>query len=95
MITSLPGQASVGDLADVAIEAAVELGRTNISLRVARSLRVGDVVAVEKFAGEALTVRLNDHPFAEGEIVVHNDWMCCRLIRLSSSLEARKQEETS
>jgi flagellar motor switch protein FliN/FliY len=69
-------------LGDMSMEVKVELGRKKMKLRDVRALRKNDNIDLERLAGEAFDVRINDVLFAEGEIVVVTDIMACRLTRL-------------
>lgn len=75
--------ANYAHLGDVLFELSLELGRKELSLREAAQLRVGDIFELDKLAGEAFEIRANDHPFAEGEVVVLTDLMACRITRLA------------
>ena len=69
-------------LRNVEADVVVELGRTEITLRGLRQIKKEDIVELDKLAGEAFTVLVNQRPFAEGEIVVVTDIMAVRLTRL-------------
>jgi len=69
-------------LADTRYDLAVELGRTEMPLSRVRDLRKEDVIEVSKLAGEAFEIRVNEHAFAEGEIVVVSDMVSIRVTRL-------------
>ena len=56
-------------LGDMEVEAIVEMDRKKMKLSQARRLQPGDVVALEKLAGEAFDVSINGAVFAKGEIV--------------------------
>jgi flagellar motor switch/type III secretory pathway protein FliN len=73
------------------VEGVVELDRIGMKLSQVRALRRGDVVELNRLAGEAFTLRLNGRPFAEGETVVVGEAMALRLTRL---LEYAPQEAT-
>ena len=45
-----------------------------------------------KLAGESYSVTLNGHPFGEGEIVVVQDMLACRLTRMVEAIEMREEE---
>lgn len=76
--------ANYAHLGDVLFELSLELGRKELSLREAAQLQVGDIIGLDKLAGESFEIRANDHPFAEGEIVVVTDLLACRITRLGS-----------
>ena len=69
-------------LGNMRVEVVVELGRKNMKLSQVRVWQPGEVLPLDRLAGEAFAVRMNDVLFAEGEIVVGTDLMACRLTRL-------------
>lgn len=69
-------------LGDMEVEAVVEMDRKKMKLSQAQCLQPGDVVALDKLAGEAFDVSINGAAFAKGEIVVVADRMACRLTRM-------------
>lgn len=89
MHSAIPGKPSLADLGDVEIEAIVELGRTQMPLRAARALKTGDVIRLDRLAGEAVRVYLNGHPFADSETVCATNILCTRLTHLLPPPEAR------
>lgn len=93
--SALPGRASIADLGQIELEAVVELGRATMPLRQARQLQVGDAIALEKLAGEAMALTLNGHRFGEGEIVVTQEKLFLRLTRLEPAVEVSRQETTA
>ena len=76
------GENSYAHLGDVTVEIDCELGRRVMSLEDAASLREGDVIELDKLAGEPFDIRVNGQRFAEGEIVVLTDLMAVRVTRL-------------
>jgi len=92
--TAIPGKPALADLGDVEIEVVVELGRRRMTLREARTLAAGEVITIDRLAGEAVQVRLNGHPFAEGETVSANEILCARLTHLLPPPEARDEDQT-
>ena len=75
--------ANYAHLGDIHLEVSLELGRQELPLGEAAQLRIGDVIELNKLAGESLELRINDHLFAEGEVVVVTDIMACRITRLT------------
>lgn len=71
-------------LGSILFELTLELGRKELSLQEAAQLQAGDVIVLDKLAGESFEFRANDHPFAEGEVVVVTDLVACRITRLAS-----------
>ena len=69
------------DLGNVVAKLIVELGRKKMTLGDVRRLQEEDVIELDKLAGEAFNVRVNQRAFAEGEVVVR-DQMALRLTRL-------------
>ena len=78
-------------LSDMEVEVTVELGRTKMSLADAGRLRVGNVVEMDRLAGQAFDVLINDTLFGRGEIVVVNENMACRLTQVEEPVEAREE----
>ena len=74
-------------LYDVELELAVVLGRTRMLIRDLLSLDVGSVVELNKLAGEALDIVVNDKVIARGEAVVVNEKFGVRLTEIVSPLE--------
>jgi len=69
-------------LGDIGLKVAVDLGRKEMSVSEVRRMKVGDVIDLDKLAGEAFDVKVNGQVFAHGEIVVVTDLMACRVTRL-------------
>ncbi|MEW6756120.1 MAG: FliM/FliN family flagellar motor switch protein [Candidatus Latescibacterota bacterium] len=74
--------AGLEHLADIRLQVAVELVREPFTLALARQLRRGSVLELDRLAGEPCEVRVNDVPFAQGEIVVVAGMTGCRLTRM-------------
>jgi sulfatase modifying factor 1 len=77
---------NLGHLRDLEVEIVAELGRKKMKLSQVLQWQPGEVLPLEKLAGEAFELRINDLPFAEVEIVVVTDLMACRLTRLVEPL---------
>jgi flagellar motor switch protein FliN/FliY len=69
-------------LDNVTVELTVELGRTEMTVKEVVDLKEQSVIELEKLAGEAFMIRVNDRPFAEGEIVIVTDVMAVRITRM-------------
>ena len=67
-------------LADIPIEATVELGRTKLTLREILDLADGSIITLDKFAGEPLEVKVGGQTVAIGEVIAVDD---CYGIRIS------------
>jgi flagellar motor switch protein FliN len=90
-MTAVDERANLRHLGDIQVQAVVEVGRNRIKLREARQLRRGDVIELDKLVGGAFTIRINGTPYADGEIVVVNDTMACRITHMESA--PREAEE--
>lgn len=69
-------------LGNVDLKVAVELGRREMTLQELRRIEKGTVIEIQKLAGEAFDILLNDRVFAEGDAVVVTDMMAVRVTRL-------------
>ena len=69
-------------LDNVMVDVSVELGRKEVSVKYMMDLQEQEVIELDKLAGEAFQIRINDKAFAEGEIVVVTDIMAVRITRL-------------
>ena len=57
-------------LYDVPVELAVEIGRTQMTIREALALGPGSIVPLQRLAGEPVDLLVNGKPIARGEVVV-------------------------
>lgn len=69
-------------LNNVQIDISVELGRKELTVRELANLKEQDVIELDKLAGEAFEIRVNNRPFAEGEVVVVTDMMAVRITKM-------------
>ena len=76
---------------DVPVTIAMEVGRSNISIRNLLQLNQGSVVELDRVAGEPLDVLVNGTLIAHGEVVVVNDKFGIRLTDVISQLERIKK----
>lgn len=58
---------------DIEVVLTVELGRTNMLIEEVLGLTPGQVIELEKLAGEPLDILINDKLLARGEVVVVDD----------------------
>ncbi len=65
--------ASMDSLMDVPLRVTVELGRAQMSVRQILELQNGAVVELDRLAGEAVDILVNDKLMARGEVVVVDD----------------------
>ena len=80
-------------LNNVYVDITVELGRKEMSVRDLTKLKEQDVIDLDKLAGEAFDILINERRFAEGEIVVVTDLMAVRITRLLEPRGAEEEEE--
>jgi flagellar motor switch protein FliN len=57
-------------LYDVPVELAVEIGRTQMTIRETLALGPGSIVTLNRLAGEPVDLLVNGKPIARGEVVV-------------------------
>ena len=60
-------------LMDVFLKVTVELGRTRMQLRQVLELQQGSVVELDRLAGDAVDVYVNERLLARGEVIVVDD----------------------
>jgi len=71
-------------LMDVYLKVTVELGRTRMQLRQVLELQQGSVVELDRLAGDAVDVFVNDRLLAHGEVIVVDDKFGVRITELIS-----------
>jgi flagellar motor switch protein FliN/FliY len=76
------GLSGIGILMDVPLRISVELGRTHMSVRQVLELQAGSVVELNRMAGEAVDVMVNDRLMARGEVVVVDDKFGIRITEI-------------
>jgi flagellar motor switch protein FliN len=82
-----PGERRLDLLLDVPLELSVELGRTRMTIQDLLGLGPGSVIELDKIAGEALDILVNDRLVARGEAVVVNDKFGVRITDIVSQSE--------
>ncbi|TCP61386.1 flagellar motor switch protein FliN/FliY [Rhodovulum bhavnagarense] len=60
----------LGPLENIKVKLAVEVGRTEMTIRDILNLKEGSVVELEQLAGDPLDILVNGTPIARGEVVV-------------------------
>lgn len=78
-------------LMDVPVTLAMELGRTQISIKQLLQLKQGSVVELDRLASEPLDIYVNGTLVARGEVVVVNDKFGVRLTDIISLSERIKK----
>lgn len=71
-------------LLDVNLQVSVELGRTRLQIRDILQLGPGSIVELDKQAGEAVDIIVNDKPIAKGEVIIIDENFGVRLTNISS-----------
>ena len=74
-------------LLDVPLAVDVELGRARMTIQDLLALAPGSVIELDKVAGEALDILVNDRLVARGEAVVVNDKFGVRITDIVSPQE--------
>jgi flagellar motor switch protein FliN/FliY len=69
-------------LLDVSLPVAIELGRTQMSIRDILELGSGSIVELDKLAGEPVDILVNNKPLAKGEVVVIDENFGVRITSL-------------
>ena len=90
------GLASTGDarldgILDIPVTISMEVGRSNITIRILLQLNQGSVIELDRVAGESLDVLVNGTLIAHGEVVVVNDKFGIRLTDVISQTERIKK----
>jgi len=78
----LTGTSAINMLMDVNLLFTVELGRTQMSIKHVLELQKGSVVELNRVAGEAVDIYVNEHLMARGEVVVVDDKFGVRITDL-------------
>ena len=76
---------------DIPVTIAMEVGRSQISIRNLLQMNQGSVVELDRVAGEPLDVLVNGTLIAHGEVVVVNDKFGIRLTDVISQIERIKK----
>jgi flagellar motor switch protein FliN/FliY len=98
--TTAPAPAQPADAAelelerlyDVPVELAVEIGRTQMTIREALALGPGSIVTLQRLAGEPVDLLVNGKPIARGEVVVIDEEFG---LRVTDVLDSSSQQLAS
>jgi flagellar motor switch protein FliN/FliY len=74
--------ASLGSLAEVTLEVAIEIGRRRMTLREVLELDQGGLLTLDRSIEEPVALVVNDRPTARGELVVVNGRLGLRITEL-------------
>ncbi|MCX5749093.1 MAG: flagellar motor switch protein FliN [Candidatus Saganbacteria bacterium] len=69
-------------LAEIPVEATVELGKAKIALREILDLAEGSIISLDKVAGESLDIKVGGQVVAQGEVVAVNDCYAIRVTKV-------------
>jgi len=72
---------------DITMPVRVELGRTRMLIRDILGLRPGAIIELDKLAGEAVDVMVNDRRIARGEVVVVDERFGVRLTEIAAAAD--------
>lgn len=70
-------------LADIPIEAIVELGRAKITLREVLDLAEGSIISLGRLAGEPLDIKVGGQTVAQGEVIAVDDFYGIRITKVN------------
>jgi flagellar motor switch protein FliN/FliY len=74
-------------LMDVNLQLTVELGSTQMTVRQVLDLQKGAVIELNRIAGDAVDIYVNDRMLARGEVVVVDDKFGVRITELVSTAQ--------
>ncbi|MFT5224629.1 MAG: flagellar motor switch protein FliN/FliY [Polaribacter sp.] len=86
----LGGDVKLDVILDIPVTIAMEIGRTQLSIRDLLQLNQGSVVELDRFAGEPMDVLVNGTLVAHGEVVVVNEKFGIRLTDVISPADRIK-----
>jgi flagellar motor switch protein FliN len=81
-VPSQPVPNNMGMLMDVGMQLTVELGRAKMSVKQVLELQQGAVLELDRIAGDAVDVYVNDHLIGRGDVVVVDDKFGVRITEL-------------
>lgn len=79
---SQPIPNNLGMLMDVGMQLTVELGRAKMSVKQVLELQQGAVLELDRIAGDAVDIYVNDHLIGRGDVVVVDDKFGVRITEL-------------
>jgi flagellar motor switch protein FliN/FliY len=82
-------------LHDVSVELAVEVGRTQMTIREALALGPGSIVTLNRLAGEPVDLLVNGKPIARGEVVVIDEEFGLRVTEVLAPKSANEAAEAA
>ena len=91
--TGADGTPELERLYDVPVELAVEIGRTQMTIRETLALGPGSIVTLNRLAGEPVDLLVNGKPIARGEVVVIDEEFGLRVTEVVASETATPEDE--
>jgi flagellar motor switch protein FliN len=91
--TGAGASAELERLYDVPVELAVEIGRTQMTIRETLALGPGSIVTLNRLAGEPVDLLVNGKPIARGEVVVIDEEFGLRVTEVVASEAAAPVED--
>ncbi len=84
LAAALPMKTAVGFLEEVKVNLVAELGETMMKTREILELREGAVIELNRSAGDAVDLIINNQKFARGEVLVLNEIFAIRISAIHS-----------
>uniref|UniRef100_A0A7C2EIR3 Flagellar motor switch protein FliN n=1 Tax=Ammonifex degensii TaxID=42838 RepID=A0A7C2EIR3_9THEO len=91
--TALPVKTGLSFLEDIKVDLVAELGETTMRVRDVLELKEGSVIELDRVAGEAIDLLLNNQKFARGEVLVLNEIFAVRVSAIHSPRRLRNGEK--
>jgi flagellar motor switch protein FliN/FliY len=91
--TGAGASAELERLYDVPVELAVEIGRTQMTIRETLALGPGSIVTLNRLAGEPVDLLVNGKPIARGEVVVIDEEFGLRVTEVVASESAAPEQD--
>lgn len=86
-----PINTSLIHLEDIMVNISAELGETTLRLREVLNLDEGSIINLDKSAGDAINININDKRVAMGEIIVVNDSFAVRFNIIAPPKNLRRE----
>ncbi|MTI80184.1 MAG: FliM/FliN family flagellar motor switch protein [Firmicutes bacterium] len=83
-------KSSLSHLDNIEVNIYAELGQTKLKVRELLNLEEGSVLELNKAAGEAVDVYINEKQFSRAEILVSNDYFAVRLNKIARPSKLEK-----
>jgi flagellar motor switch protein FliN len=91
--TGAGASAELERLYDVPVELAVEIGRTQMTIRETLALGPGSIVTLNRLAGEPVDLLVNGKPIARGEVVVIDEEFGLRVTEVVASESSAPEQD--